>query len=103
MGYIYWGRAPLYKVSSGKKVYYAYTDEELAKLPKGDISRMKGLGEATPDDFNKTLFSKDGRYTQFTMKDVENAEYFFEMLLGKEVSGRRDYIFDNVDFEEIED
>ena len=102
-GYIYWGRAPLYKVSSGKKVYYAYTDEELAKMPKGDISRMKGLGEATPDDFNKTLFSKDGRYTQFTMKDVENAEYFFEMLLGKEVSGRRDYIFDNVDFEEIEE
>lgn len=102
-GYLYWGRAPLYKISAGKKTYYAYDDEELSKLPKGDISRMKGLGEATADDFVKTLFSPEGRYVRFTMNDVEKAKYFFNMLLGKEVSERREYIFENVDFEGVEE
>lgn len=102
-GYIYWGRAPLYKVMTKTKSYFAYDDDELSRLPKGDISRMKGLGEASPDDFLKTLFSPEGRYTKFTMKDVHEASYFFNMLLGKDVGDRRDYIFENIDFEKVEE
>lgn len=97
-GRIYRADMPLYSVTSGKKRYYAYSDEELAKLPKGDIERNKGLGEMEPEDFRDTVFSKDGHYTQFTLEDGAQAEYFFDILMGNNIDERREYIFENVDW-----
>ena len=55
-GKIYRANFPLYQVTKGKQKYYAYTDEELTKLPKGELFRMKGLGEMTSDIFKDTIF-----------------------------------------------
>lgn len=102
-GKIFWGKTPLFKVGTGKKVMYAYTDEELSLLGKGNITRFKGLGELESLDFKNTIFSEQGRYIQFTMKDAKNAEYYFNMLLGKNIKDRRGYIFNNIDFSKVEE
>lgn len=98
-GKIYWGKTPLFKVESGKKFYYAYDELELANLPKGDITRAKGIGELEPIDFQNTLFSKDGEYIQFTIEDAEKASYFFDVLMGENIEARRVYIAENADFD----
>lgn len=101
-GKIFWGKTPLFRVNSKNKLYYAYTDEELETLPKGEVTRLKGLGESEPEDFKDTIFSPNGKYVQFTMEDAENATKFFEMLLGDKIEERRNYIFDNIDFENLD-
>lgn len=102
-GKIYWARTPLFSVTSGGKTYYAYSEEELAKLPKGKVSRNKGLGELSAIEMKATLFSCEDSYVQFTMEDAAAAAYYFNLLLGENVKGRREYIFDNVNFEEVEE
>ena len=98
-GRIYRAIFPLYQVTKGKNVYYAYDDKELSKLPKGEVFRMKGIGEGSPEIFRDTIFSDEGRYVQFTMKDGEEAEYFFNMLMGDDIDERKDYVFGNIDWE----
>lgn len=51
-----------------------------------------------PEDFRNTVFSTDGHYTQFTLEDGAQAEYFFDILMGNNIDERRDYIFENVDW-----
>ena len=60
------------------------------------------MGESEPEDFKDTIFSPNGKYVQFTMEDAENATKFFEMLLGDKIEERRNYIFDNIDFENLD-
>lgn len=103
MGKVYWGVTPLYKVESKKKSYYAYNDSELKTLPKGEVTRMKGLGESTPQDFKDTICSNNPRLVQFTMEDAEKASYYFDVLLGTKLEERKDYIFTHANFEELED
>lgn len=98
-GRIYRAETPLFHVQVGKKKYYAYSNEELLKLPKGEITRAKGLGELDAIDFKDTIFSESGRYTQFTLEDGAQAEYFFDMLMGDSIDLRKDYIFDNIEWE----
>ena len=102
-GKIYWGKTPLFKVKQGKNLYYAYNEEELRQLPKGEVTRAKGIGELNPIDFKNTLFSENKQLVQFTMEDAEEADYFFNMLLGEELEARRDYIFEHVDFSSFEE
>lgn len=102
-GKIYWARTPLFSVESGGKTYYAYSEEELDKLPKGKVSRNKGLGELSAKEMKDTLFTIDDSYVQFTMKDAQLADYYFNLLLGDSVNGRREYIFENIDFEAVEE
>ena len=102
-GKVYWGATPLFKVESKGKCYYAYNEEELKSLPKGDISRLKGLGESTPQDFRATICSKEPRLIQFTMNDAEAAEKYFDILLGENIKERRNYIFENANFEDLDD
>ena len=102
-GKIYWARTPLFSITSGGKTYYAYSEEELAKLPKGKVSRNKGLGELSALEMKDTLFSCEDSYVQFTMEDAAAASYYFNLLLGENVKGRREYIFENIDFEAVEE
>lgn len=102
-GKIYWGVTPLFRVDTRDKTYYAYSDEELAKLPKGEVQRFKGLGEADPDDFEATIFSKDSRRVKITMNDAESAFTYFDTLLGTNIQARKDYIFSHANFETLED
>jgi DNA gyrase/topoisomerase IV subunit B len=102
-GKVYWGVTPLFKVVTKNKTYFAYDEEELKKLPKGDVTRLKGLGESQPSDFRETIFSPDARMVQMTMNDGAEAAKYFDILLGTNIEERRKYIFANADFENLED
>ncbi len=102
-GKIYWGVTPLFKVVSKGKTYFAYNDEEFKKLPKGDVTRFKGLGESQPSDFRQTIFSENARMVQMTMEDGNAAAEYFDILLGTNIEERRKYVFANADFDNLED
>lgn len=102
-GKVYWGVTPLYKVETKNKTYFAYNEEELKNLPKGELTRLKGLGESKPEDFKATICSKEPRLVKITMNDAEMANKYFDILLGENLEERKEYIFNNVDFENLED
>ena len=102
-GRLCWLRAPLYKIEKGNNKLFAYNDEELSKIRKGrenwEITRAKGLGELGSDDMEKSmLHPTERRLEVLTIKDVEAAAESIMMLMGPEVEGRRDFLFENVDF-----
>ena len=102
-GRLCWLRAPLYKIEKGGQKMFAYDDNELASIRKGrenwDITRAKGLGELSADDMEKSmLHPTERRLEVLTIKDVEAAAESIKMLMGPEVEGRRDFLFENVDF-----
>ena len=98
-----WLRAPLYKIEKGNNKMFAYNDEELAKIRKGrenwEITRAKGLGELSSDDMEKSmLHPTDRRLEVLTISDAQQAAESLYMLMGPEVDGRRQFLFENVDF-----
>lgn len=102
-GKIYWGVTPLFKVITKNKSYYAYNDEELKSLPKGELRRFKGIGEASAEDFAATIFADNSHRVKITMKDAEAADHYFDILLGENIEERKEYIFSHADFETLED
>jgi len=102
-GRLCWLRAPLYKLEKGKEKVFAYDDEELAKVKVGrenwTITRAKGLGELNSEDMEMSMMNpKDRRLEILTIRDAEAARESLKMLMGTEVEDRRDFLFDNVDF-----
>ena len=98
-----WLRAPLYKIEKGNQKLFAYNDEELEKIRVGrekwEITRAKGLGELGPDDMERSmLHPTERRLEVLSVKDVKAAADSLMMLMGPEVEGRRDFLFENVDF-----
>lgn len=102
-GKVYWGATPLFKVEVKNNRYYAYNEDELKNLPKGEITRLKGLGESQPIDFKETICSENPRLIKFTMNDAEAAAKYFDILLGNNIKERKDYVFENADFDLLED
>jgi DNA gyrase subunit B len=106
-GKIFWARAPLYKIHNKNASGYAYDDEELINVKKkinGNITRFKGIGEMNPEDVKKTILSPDnGRLIKFCIEDGVAANAMFEMLMGEKVEDRKDFIFSNVDFDNLEE
>ena len=102
-GRLGWLRAPLYRLSKGKQHVYAYDEDELAELRKThtgwEQSRFKGLGECSSEDMeNSMLHPTNRRLEILTINDAEAAADSLQMLMGTEVEGRRDFLFENVDF-----
>ena len=102
-GRLCWLRAPLYKIEKGNNKLFAYNDEELAKIRKGrdtwEITRAKGLGELSADDMEKSMLHPTERRLEIlTIKDIEASAESLMMLMGPEVEGRREFLFENVDF-----
>ena len=102
-GRLCWLRAPLYRLSKGNKRVFAYDDAELAELrkkyPDWEQGRNKGLGEMTSEDMEASMMSKTDRHLEvLTIGDVEAAAESLKMLMGPDVDDRRDFLFENVDF-----
>ena len=98
-GYVYIAESPLYEINTKHKTYFAYTEKERADILQkiGDqkfvIQRSKGLGENEPEMMSLTTMNPETRRLIKVMPtDVERMAYMFNLLLGDDLQGRKDYV-----------
>ena len=98
-GYVYIAESPLYEIECKGKTYFAYSDREKAEIAdklgnaKLSISRSKGLGENDPDMMWMTTMNPETRRLIKVMpEDAEKMAQVFDLLLGDNLSGRKDHI-----------
>ena len=108
-GHIYIAQPPLYKVSSGKKERYCYTDKELDEIVKEwnvdnyKISRYKGLGEMNAEQLWETTMDPENRVLLqvYEKEDSQmSTDATFSMLMGEKVEPRREFIEENAQYVE---
>ncbi|MEI6555307.1 MAG: DNA topoisomerase IV subunit B [Paludibacter sp.] len=103
-GHVHILQTPLFRVRNKKETFYCYSEEErqsaMAKVGANpEITRFKGLGEISPDEF-KHFIGKDMRLDQVTLKKEDAVQDLLSFYMGKNTSERQNFIIDNLVVEE---
>ena len=98
-GYVYIAESPLYEINTKDRTYFAYTEPEKTRIleeignQKFTIQRSKGLGENEPDMMSLTTMNPETRrLIKVLPSDIAATQEMFEMLLGNNLEGRKEYI-----------
>ncbi len=98
-GYVYIAESPLFEINSKNKTYFAYTEKEKVKIlekignQKYTLQRSKGLGENEPEMMALTTMNPaTRRLIKINRDDIESTSNMFDLLLGDNLQGRKDYI-----------
>jgi len=102
-GKVYIAQPPLYRISKGKEVHYAYSDEELRNIlekmkdrEKIEVKRFKGLGEMNADQlWETTMNPKTRTILKVSLEDAIEADEIFTILMGEKVEPRKQFIFEH--------
>ena len=105
-GHVFILQTPLFRVRNRQKTYYCYSEEErraaVKKLKgKAEITRFKGLGEISPDEF-KHFIGKDIRLDPVMMRKHDSVSQMLDFYMGKNTPDRQDFIIDNLYIEKDE-
>jgi topoisomerase-4 subunit B len=102
-GHLYILQTPLFRVRNKKKTYYCYSDEERREAieelkPKPEITRFKGLGEISPDEF-KHFIGEDIRLDPVMLDENMSIEELLKFYMGKNTPDRQEFIINNLKVE----
>ena len=103
-GHVYILQTPLFRVRNKKETRYCYTDEERVTAikelgPNPEITRFKGLGEISPNEF-KYFIGEDMRLEQVKWRKTDSINDLLEFYMGKNTMERQEFIIDNLVVEE---
>ena len=102
-GHVYILQTPLVRVKNKQEIRYCYSEEErqaaIDSLKNPEITRFKGLGEISPDEF-KGFIGKEIRLDQVTLRKDDKVSDLLAFYMGKNTSERQGFIIDNLRFEE---
>lgn len=102
--HVYILQTPLFRVRNKKETIYCYSDDERVKAitklsPKPEITRFKGLGEISPDEF-KLFIGKKMRLEPVTLEGEASVQHLLDYYMGKNTPDRQDFIIKNLRIEE---
>lgn len=100
-----WLRSPLYIVKNGKKELYYFDDEEYNKVKgkiRGEVTRAKGLGALSAEQAHNSMFTPEFQRMDIIEPSTE-ALLLLESLMGEDVAPRKEFVFNNINFQEVKE
>lgn len=98
-----WLRSPLYIVKNGNKESYYFTDEEFNSVHnkiKGEVQRAKGLGALSVEQAHRSMFTSEFQRIDI-LEPNDDSLFLLEQLMGEDVTPRKEFIFNKIDFSQV--